>query len=57
MPIVYPNGWVTDYYHLDHIQVTDGSYVERSDRIANYADNEGQATCCDFPLIVNEAQP
>mgnify|MGYP001588050244 CR=1 FL=1 len=45
MTIVHPNGWVTDYYHLDNIQVTDGSFVERNDRIANYADNEAQATC------------
>jgi LasA protease len=45
MAIVHPNGWVTDYYHLDNIQVTDRSLVQRNDRIANYADNEAQAIC------------
>jgi LasA protease len=45
MAIVHPNGWVTDYYHLDNIQVADWSLVQRNDRIANYADNEAQATC------------
>lgn len=45
MTIVHPNGWVTDYYHLDHIQVADGASVQRNQRIANYADNEAQAIC------------
>lgn len=43
--IVHPNGWVTHYYHLDHIQVADGASVQRNDRIANYADNKAQAIC------------
>lgn len=45
MAIVHPNGWVTDYYHLDHIQVSDRSAVERNSRIALYADNRDQALC------------
>ena len=45
MAIIHPNGWVTDYYHLDNIQVTDRTAVERNARIANYADNEPQAIC------------
>lgn len=45
MAIVHPNGWVTDYYHLDHIQVSDRSVVERNTRIALYADNVDQALC------------
>lgn len=45
MTVVHPNGWVTDYYHLDNIQIADGATVQRNDRIANYADNHAQATC------------
>lgn len=43
--VVHPNGWVTFYYHLDHVQVADSTPVERNDRLANYADNEAQALC------------
>lgn len=45
LAIVHPNGWVTDYYHLDHIQVADRSKVDRNTRIALYADNVDQALC------------
>lgn len=43
--VVHPNGWVTSYYHLDNIQVANLANVQRNDRLANYADNEDQATC------------
>lgn len=43
--VVHPNGWVTSYYHLDHVQVADFAYVQRNNRLANYADNEAQAIC------------
>ena len=45
MAVIHPNGWVTDYYHLDNIQVADRASVQRNQRIANYADNEPQAIC------------
>lgn len=45
MAIVHGNGWVTDYYHLDNIQVADNGSVQRNSRIANYADNVDQALC------------
>lgn len=43
--VIHPNGWVTGYYHLDHVQIADFAVVQRNDRLANYADNEAQAIC------------
>lgn len=45
LSVVHDNGWVTDYYHLDNIRVADLAIAERNERLANYADNEAQATC------------
>ena len=43
--VVHDNGWVTGYYHLENIQLPDFAAVERNDALANYADDEAQATC------------
>ena len=43
--IVHPNGWVSSYYHLQNIIVTDSSTVGDNQRISNYADNLADATC------------
>lgn len=45
MAVVHPNGWVSDYYHLDDIQVADFAPVTRNDRVAHYANNQAQALC------------
>lgn len=45
MSVIHEDGWVTDYYHLDNIQVTDLQSVDRDTRLSNYADNLAQATC------------
>lgn len=45
MAVIHPNGFVTDYYHLDNIQVADFTTVERNDPLSNYANNFAQATC------------
>ena len=45
MAVIHPNGFDTDYYHLDNIQVTDFAPVQRNDPLANYADNSAQALC------------
>lgn len=45
MAIIHANGWVTDLYHLDAIQVTDMQPVERNTRLAHYANTEAQALC------------
>ena len=45
MSIIHDDGWVTDYYHLDNIQVTDMQSVQRDVQLSNYADNLAQATC------------
>ncbi|MEM1177499.1 MAG: hypothetical protein AAGM22_04090 [Acidobacteriota bacterium] len=45
MAIIHENGWVTDYYHLDNIQVSDMQPIDRDVRLSNYADNLDQATC------------
>ena len=43
--IIHGNGWETNYYHLENIQVSDMQQVQRDDRLSNYADDEAQATC------------
>jgi len=45
MSVVHDNGWVTSYYHLENVQRADFEPVERNDVLANYADDETQATC------------
>lgn len=45
MAVVHDNGWITDYYHVDNIQITNFGPIERNTVMANYADNLAQATC------------
>lgn len=45
MAVIHGNGWITDYYHVDNIQVTNFAPIERNDIMANYADNLAQAIC------------
>ena len=45
MAVIHPNGWVTDYYHLDNIQLADFATAQRNDQLANYASTEAQAIC------------
>lgn len=43
--VVHDNGWVSGYYHLENVQPDDFDTVQRNDVLANYADDEAQATC------------
>ncbi|CAM3881068.1 Protease LasA precursor [Vibrio aerogenes CECT 7868] len=39
------NGWATNYYHMDGIQVTNGQYVKQNTVLGYYAGNKSQALC------------
>jgi len=43
--ITSPDGWATQYYHLDDVSVHSGEFVEKNDRIGIIANNENQALC------------
>lgn len=43
--VTNPNGWATNYYHLEGIQVRDGQWVNRNTKLADYADDRGNALC------------
>ncbi|GAB4572291.1 MAG: hypothetical protein Fur0017_23450 [Anaerolineales bacterium] len=43
--IDHGNGWTTEYWHLDKIQVTTGSKVSRNQRLAIIHDNKTQQIC------------
>ncbi len=37
--------WVTNYYHLENVQVANNANVAQNQVLANYADDEATATC------------
>ncbi len=39
------NGWATNYYHLDAIQVNNGQYVDANTKLGVYASNRNTALC------------
>lgn len=39
------NGWATNYYHMDHIQVSDGQWVTANTKLGVYASSRGAALC------------
>ena len=43
--VIHDNGWGTGYDHLENVQLPDFAAVEPNDVLANYADDEAQATC------------
>ena len=51
MKIDHGNGWITEYWHLDNIQVAKGVAVYRNQRLAVIADSKYQHVCLgnEFP--------
>lgn len=43
--IDHGNGWITEYWHLDKIQVTPGAKVSRNQRLAIIHNNKTQQVC------------
>jgi len=43
--VIHSDGWVTTYYHLENVQLTDNQPVERNTVISNYADDQPTALC------------
>lgn len=43
--IDHGNGWLTEYWHLDNIQVTTGSKVSRNQKLAVIHNNKTQQVC------------
>lgn len=43
--VSHPNGWATNYYHLDQIQVGDGQWVTANTKLGVYASSRAAALC------------
>ncbi|MGB5401204.1 MAG: hypothetical protein WBO71_13390 [Thermoanaerobaculia bacterium] len=43
--VIHAGGWVSTYYHLENVQLTDPQVVERNTVISNYANDEPTALC------------
>ncbi|GLT19952.1 peptidase M23 [Vibrio zhanjiangensis] len=43
--ITHPDGWSTNYYHMDGISVQNGASVNKNDRIGTYASQRNVALC------------
>ncbi|NOH54334.1 M23 family metallopeptidase [Vibrio coralliilyticus] len=43
--VTAPNGWATNYYHMDGIQVQDGAWVSKNQKIGTYASQRNIALC------------
>jgi len=43
--IIHPNGWVSSYYHLEGIIISDMDSVFSNQKLSNYADDLDTATC------------
>ncbi|WP_044836436.1 M23 family metallopeptidase [Thalassomonas actiniarum] len=43
--VTNPNGWGTNYYHLDHIEVNDGQWVDGNTKLGVYASSRRNALC------------
>ncbi|MBN3491950.1 M23 family metallopeptidase [Vibrio neptunius] len=43
--VTAPNGWATNYYHMDGIQVQDGDWVSKNQKIGTYANQRNIALC------------
>jgi LasA protease len=43
--ITNPNGWATNYYHMDQIQVSNGQWVTANTKLGVYASSRNAALC------------
>ncbi|WDE14576.1 peptidoglycan DD-metalloendopeptidase family protein [Thalassomonas haliotis] len=43
--VTNPNGWGTNYYHLDNIEVSDGQWVDGNTKLGIYASGKRNALC------------
>jgi LasA protease len=43
--VTHPDGWATNYYHMDGIDVRDGDWVDKNQRIGTYASQKNVALC------------
>ena len=43
--VTNPNGWATNYYHMDGIQVQQGQWVNADTKLGTYASNKSTALC------------
>lgn len=43
--VTNPNGWATNYYHMDGIQVQQGQWVTADTKLGTYASNKNTALC------------
>ncbi|WP_046006898.1 M23 family metallopeptidase [Pseudoalteromonas rubra] len=43
--VTHPDGWATNYYHMDGITVSDGDWVNKDQRIGTYASQKNIALC------------
>ncbi|NAW63734.1 M23 family metallopeptidase [Photobacterium halotolerans] len=39
------NGWATNYYHMDGVQVSNGQWVTKNTKLGTYANNRSTALC------------
>lgn len=43
--ITNPNGWATNYYHMDDLQIQDGEWVDKNTVLGIYASDRSTALC------------
>jgi LasA protease len=43
--VTHSNGWATNYYHMDNIEVSNGQYVDANTKLGIYANNRNTALC------------
>ncbi|WP_341660699.1 M23 family metallopeptidase [Vibrio sp.] len=43
--VTHPDGWATNYYHMDGIDIQHGAWVSKNDRIGTYASQKNIALC------------
>ncbi|MCL9780714.1 M23 family metallopeptidase [Vibrio sp. S4M6] len=43
--VTHPDGWATNYYHMDGIEVQNRAWVEKNDRLGTYATQRNEALC------------
>ncbi|NOH71633.1 M23 family metallopeptidase [Vibrio pectenicida] len=43
--VTHPDGWATNYYHMDGIDIQDGEWVNKNQRIGRYASQKNAALC------------
>ncbi|MDN3609971.1 M23 family metallopeptidase [Vibrio ostreicida] len=43
--VSHPDGWATNYYHMDGISVKNGAWVDKNTRLGTYASQRSTALC------------